>query len=102
MFSDDVRTVLGTECTMAEDAALLVVTADNEAFSSDPDVAAIKGHHEAFVIKVLSDGRLLVAGSDAHGAAYGLMELSGMLGVSPWEWWADSTPAPKKQILPTV
>lgn len=94
MFSDDVRTVLGTECTMAEDAALLVVTADNEAFASDPDVAAIKGHHEAFVIKVLDDGRLLVAGSDTHGAAYGLMELSGMLGVSPWEWWADSTPAP--------
>lgn len=93
MFSEDVRTVLGAECTEAEDATLLVVTAENEAFASDPDVAAIKGRHEAFVMKVLDGGRLLVAGSDAHGAAYGLMELSGMLGVSPWEWWADSTPA---------
>lgn len=57
MFSEDVRTVLGAECTEAEDATLLVVTAENEAFASDPDVAAIKGRHEAFVMKVLDGGR---------------------------------------------
>ena len=94
MFVNDVQTVLGSNCIEAEDAALTVVTCNNEAYAADEDVAALKGRHEAFVIKVLDGGRLLVAGSDAHGAAYGLMELSSMLGVSPWEWWADSTPAP--------
>ena len=94
MFVQDVETVLGSNCTEAEEAALTVVTCDNEAFAADEDVAALKGRHEAFVIKVLDSGHLLVAGSDAHGAAFGLMELSSMLGVSPWEWWADSQPAP--------
>lgn len=43
-------------------------------------------------MKVLSNGNLLIVGSDGHGMAYGLMELSRMIGVSPWEWWADATP----------
>lgn len=34
-------------------------------------------------------GRLYVKASDAHGMAYGLLELSRLAGVSPWEWWAD-------------
>lgn len=39
-------------------------------------------------------GRLLIEGADAHGLAYGLMEVSRRLGVSPWEWWADCLPVP--------
>lgn len=41
----------------------------------------------------VSQGRVHIAGADAHGLAYGLMELSRQLGVSPWEDWADVTPA---------
>ncbi len=47
---------------------------------------------ESFIIKVLDDGRLLIAGADSHGLAYGMLELSRLMGVSPWEWWADATP----------
>ena len=39
----------------------------------------------------------MVAGSDKRGTAYGILELSRMLGVSPWEWWADATPEKKTE-----
>ena len=32
---------------------------------------------------------LVIAGSDRRGAAYGAMEISERIGVSPWYWWAD-------------
>lgn len=41
-------------------------------------------------------GRLHIVGGDSHGAAYGLMHLSRLVGVSPWEWWADATPQKRK------
>jgi len=59
------------------------------------DVSALTGKKQAFLLQVLSDGKLLVAGSDSHGTAYGIMELSRLIGVSPWEWWADVTPEKK-------
>ena len=55
-------------------------------------------HPEAFFITVLKDGKLLVAGSDKRGTAYGVLELSRMLGVSPWEWWADVVPDKKQEF----
>lgn len=35
---------------------------------------------------------VVIAGSDRRGTAYGAMELSKSIGVSPWYWWADVTP----------
>jgi len=32
---------------------------------------------------------LVIAGSNKRGAAYGAVELSKQMGVSPWYWWAD-------------
>lgn len=95
IFQGDVAKVLGADLSESSDnARIIVATADSPLCASDADVAAIRGKHETFVIKLTEDNRLLVAGSDAHGAAYGLMELSSMMGVSPWEWWADSEPRP--------
>lgn len=58
-------------------------------------IPALKGKKQAFLLKVLPDGKLLIAGSDPHGTAYGIMELSRLIGVSPWEWWADVFPKKK-------
>lgn len=59
------------------------------------DIKEIAGEQERFVIarvknpaKGIGDA-LVVAGSDRRGAAYGLMEISRRMGVSPWWWWAD-------------
>jgi hypothetical protein len=41
---------------------------------------------------------LIIAGSDTRGTAYGVFSLSEQIGVNPWYWWADVTPA-KKSII---
>ncbi len=53
---------------------------------------------EGFSLTVGRDGRLYVEGSDSHGIAYGLLELSRLIGVSPWTWWADCTPQPRDEF----
>lgn len=63
------------------------------------DVSALTGKKQAFLLQVLPDRKLLVAGSDSHGTAYGIMELSRLIGVSPWEWWADVTPEKKTSFV---
>lgn len=61
----------------------------------------IKGQWEAFQIQVLKSGnkkQLIVLGSDSRGTAYGVLQLSRLLGVSPWKWWADATPDKKETV----
>ncbi len=41
---------------------------------------------------------LIIAGSDKRGTAYGVLELSKQMGVSPWYWWADVPAKKKKEI----
>lgn len=58
------------------------------------DLSPIK-NKRSFLLAVSSTGKLVIAGSDKRGTAYGVMELSRLIGVSPWEWWADATPKEK-------
>lgn len=67
------------------------------------NVDDIRGKWEATVIATAinpEDNRqmLVIAGSDRRGTAYGLMSLSRAIGVSPWHWWADVTPAHKDAL----
>ncbi len=49
--------------------------------------------------EILGTGNYLtILSSDAHGMAYGLLEISRLLGVSPWEWWADVTPRKRDEL----
>jgi len=52
---------------------------------------------EGFRINV-DDGRLYVSGGDEHGLAYGILEISRLMGVSPWEYWADCTPRKRQSF----
>lgn len=64
----------------------------------------VSGQWEAFVLETVAhplpgiDAALVIAGSDKRGAAYGVLELSRRMGVSPWYWWAD-VPAKKKKAV---
>lgn len=55
----------------------------------------MEGKREKYLLQTVSspcDGvekALVIAGSDKRGAIYGIYELSGQIGVSPWYWWAD-------------
>ncbi|KAI8827279.1 uncharacterized protein EV422DRAFT_34614 [Fimicolochytrium jonesii] len=62
------------------------------------DVSNITGKWEAWkIVCVATSGvspKLLVVGADPRGAAYALLEVSRLIGVSPWVWWADVNPDP--------
>lgn len=62
------------------------------------DISKLKNKKQAFILAVSSKGKLVVAGSDKLGTAYGIMEISRLIGISPWEWWADAIPN-KKEVF---
>ncbi len=64
-------------------------------------VSELEHKREAFMLSVIHiEGKpiLTVVGSDRRGTAYGILEVSRLMGVSPWEWWADVTPCPLKEF----
>ncbi len=69
------------------------------------DAESLRGRWESFLIATVKDPLpgvrlgLVVAGSDRRGTAYGVYELSQAAGVSPWHWWADVSPAPRRALF---
>ncbi|MDP4271115.1 MAG: glycosyl hydrolase 115 family protein, partial [Bacteroidota bacterium] len=62
---------------------------------------SVAGKWEAFYIQIIErkQGKLLVVmGSDRRGTAYGILELSRLIGISPWVWWADVKPKHKSEL----
>ncbi len=59
------------------------------------DLTAVEGKWESFIIQTVEKPfpgvkmALVIAGSDKRGTIYGIYEISGQAGVSPWYWWAD-------------
>ena len=69
------------------------------------DVSPIAGKWESFFIQVVPEplpgvtSGLVIVGSDKRGTIYGIYDLSGQMGVSPWYWWADVTPEHKDVLF---
>jgi len=62
---------------------------------------SVQGRWEAFSIQTIPNGSnniIVVMGSNRRGTAYGILELSRMIGVSPWVWWADVQPTKKSEL----
>lgn len=59
------------------------------------DPTGVRGEWESHVLQVVKDPlpgverALVIAGSDRRGTIYGIYTLSELIGVSPWNWWAD-------------
>jgi len=59
------------------------------------EVAGIRGKWESFIVETIPNllpgvvEALVIVGSDKRGAIYGAYDLSRLIGVSPWYWWAD-------------
>ena len=79
--------MLSADCQGVLQAPLHVTTTSVQGphilLSTDPTI-----QREGFRLTV-HDQQLQVAASDGHGLAYGLLEVSRLMGVSPWTWWAD-------------
>ncbi|MDN3665834.1 glycosyl hydrolase 115 family protein [Algibacter miyuki] len=71
-------------------------------------VSEFENHWERYAIQMVEnptkniDKALVIVGSDRRGTAYGLLELSRKIGVSPWEWWADVTPEKSENLIISV
>lgn len=95
VFAKDIATVLGDSVIYVGSGMNIDIFSGIESIPSDlsdPERNFLTGHKEGFILKVLPSGKLIIVGSDSHGTAYGILELSRLMGVSPWEWWADATP----------
>ncbi len=107
LFAEDIARVSGQKAQVKNDAqslsplCVIVGTIDRSSTiktlvnSQKIDVSAVRGKWESCLIQVVDNPvpgvkkALVVAGSDRRGTAYGLMEISKQMGVSPWYYFAD-------------
>lgn len=65
----------------------------------------VKAKWEAYQIQTIKfptktiSNALIIFGNDRRGTAFGVLELSKQIGVSPWYWWADVPVKTKKNIF---
>jgi len=107
LLADDVQRVTGQRPVVTNDPAgspqlIVVGTLGKSALIQQLAAAGklrnldqIQGRWEGTLMQVVLapfpgvERALVIVGSDRRGTAYGLMQLSEAIGVSPWYWWAD-------------
>ena len=101
IFRKDYQRVFDADVVEASKAHVIIGTiglgSKAEKKLSEQTLNELKSHREAFALQV-KEGKIYIVGSDKRGTAYGILELSRLIGVSPWEWWADSF-IEKKEIF---
>ena len=103
LLQSDLQRVLSADLKRTDAKAQIIVGTWNgegrERLSqTGVDLSWLDQAAQAFILQVTPKGSLVIAGSDAYGTAYGVIELTRLLGVSPWEWWADVDVEPKKEL----
>ncbi len=116
LLAEDIERVSGQKAEIKKDVksaasiCVIVGTIDNSSMIKELiknkriDVTEIEGKWESCLIQVVEnpfkgiEKALVLAGSDRRGAAYGLLELSKQMGVSPWYYFADVAPKKRKVI----
>ena len=96
MYSNDYKTVFDGNVILNESKGNVFVgtigkNSGAEQLLGQNQVKTLSEKKEGFIVAV-NGKNLIVLGSDKRGTAYGILELSRIIGVSPWEWWADSRP----------
>ncbi len=111
LFSSDIEAVSDNKLTAnnsLDNASIIIATIGNTKETDEwlmqqrVPVKELQNQWEAFKIQVIQREKrpcLVVLGSDARGTAYGVLELSRIIGVSPWNWWADVIPDKKKTFI---
>jgi hypothetical protein len=119
LFVEDVQRVSGqlpalVNAMPAGKSLIIVGTVGKSKFIQDLiaskklQAGQLKGAWERYQIQLVKapykgvDQALVIAGSDKRGAAYGLLELSRQMGVSPWYWWADVPVLKRSSIYVSV
>ncbi|MFR9651933.1 MAG: glycosyl hydrolase 115 family protein [Rikenellaceae bacterium] len=95
---DDIEMVTGVRPEIIHDSKQLSGNVISLSVDVDGE-AALKGLYESYLMRsgkpttAEVSSLLEVVGSDATGAAYGVYNISKMIGVSPLYWYCDLTPA---------
>jgi Glycosyl hydrolase family 67 N-terminus. len=111
-FSNDIKLISGNALSLSQSVpkgiCIIVGTIghstmiDDFVKKGDLDISSIVNSKERFIIKTIvgkSRKLLVIAGSDRRGTAYGVFHLSGLMGVSPFVWWADVLPEQHQSIF---
>jgi hypothetical protein len=115
LFADDVQRVTGSRPRVTSSSTAAHVIIAGSLGHSDPvdqlakegklkDLDKIRGKWDATLMQMVQqpfpgvESALVIVGSNRRGAAYGLMQLSEKIGVSPWYWWAD-VPVPHRDTV---
>jgi len=115
LFIDDVQRVSGKTINVnnkigADKNIIIIGTVGKSSFIKDLvkqkklNVATLTGQWDGYQIQIIQNPykgvkqALLIAGSNKRGAAYGALEISKQMGVSPWYWWADVPVAKKTEL----
>ena len=94
--SGDLPIIAGT---IGQSTLIDALIADGKA-----DTTGLTGVWEAYALQLVEQPMegisqaLVIMGGTPRGTAYGLFEISRRIGVSPYVWWADVTPAPMSAI----
>ena len=104
MFTSDIQQVTGQKATQAKNVTIHIVQLDKSGSSvakrlqkQGVPVDKLNAQMDAFWLGV-RDGKIIIAGNNGRGCAYGILELSRMAGVSPWIWWGDVVPVKKDRL----
>jgi hypothetical protein len=105
LLCDDIARVTGRRPELVTDPAkvagnaIIIGTAGRGSIVDKlMDTRDLVGQWETYKIEVRGNG-MVIAGSDRRGTAYGVFDLSQAIGVSPWYWWADSTPVHQEALV---
>lgn len=106
MFADDMQAVTGHKAITAAPSQAKIklyqldiadVSDLKAAKNAGIDVKKLKSLTDGFAISV-KDNIVHIAGANGRGAAYGLLEMSRLAGVTPWIWWGDVVPESKSML----
>lgn len=93
IFAKDYKAVFGGRLLKDNNGQIVIGTVGNnsaaEKMIDAKLIQQLRQHAEGYAIQAKGN-KIYILGSDKRGTAYGILELSRKIGVSPWEWWADS------------
>lgn len=104
LFDSDMQAVTGKNIRQAGNADVEIFQLNTASNKDLRTLESLKVPFMKFITKKnafwlgVRDGKMIVAGADGCGTAYGLLELSRMAGVSPWIWWGDVRPSKRSRL----
>ena len=100
--ADDVKEITGKRPEIIQSDKVLksgiyIGQTSSKLFQSKVIQKELSNQWEKFSIKKEKEN-LLVVGSDVRGTVYAIFEITELLGISPWKWWADVNAVKKERL----